>query len=164
MNVSAKDKATRKEQSIVIKASSGLSDEDIEKMVKDAELHAEEDKQFQELVNARNQAEALVHSARKSMDDLGDQVTAEERTPIEDACTEVEEALKEGSLEAINSSSEKLTELASSLAQKAYEAAQAEGAQEDGSTSSGEQETTDDNVVDADFEEVKDDKDTANEK
>ncbi|MAX29235.1 MAG: molecular chaperone DnaK [Thiotrichales bacterium] len=164
LNVSAKDKATGKEQSIVIKASSGLSDEDIEKMVKDAELHAEEDKQFQELVNARNQAEALVHSARKSMDDLGDQVTAEERTPIEDACTEVEEALKEGSLEAINSSSEKLTELASSLAQKAYEAAQAEGAQEDGSTSSGEQETTDDNVVDADFEEVKDDKDTANEK
>ena len=164
LNVSAKDKATGKEQSIVIKASSGLSDEDIEKMVKDAELHAEEDKQFQELVNARNQAEALVHSARKSMDDLGDQVTAEERTPIEDACTEVEEALKEGSLEAINSSSEKLTELASSLAQKAHEAAQAEGAQEDGSTSSGEQETTDDNVVDADFEEVKDDKDTANEK
>ena len=164
LNVSAKDKATGKEQSIVIKASSGLSDEDIEKMVKDAELHAEEDKQFQELVNARNQAEALVHSARKSMDDLGDQVTAEERTPIEDACTEVEEALKEGSLEAINSSSEKLTELASSLAQKAYEAAQAEGAQGDGSTSSGEQETTDDNVVDADFEEVKDDKDTANEK
>ena len=164
LNVSAKDKATGKEQSIVIKASSGLSDDDIEKMVKDAELHAEEDKQFQELVNARNQAEALVHSARKSMDDLGDKVTAEERTPIEDACSEVEEALKEGSLEAINASSEKLTELASSLAQKAYEAAQAEGAQGDESTSSGEQETTDDNVVDADFEEVKDDKDTANEK
>ena len=115
-------------------------------------------------MNARNQAEALVHSARKSMDDLGDKVTAEERTPIEDACSEVEEALKEGSLETINASSEKLTELASSLAQKAYEAAQAEGAQGDESTSSGEQETTDDNVVDADFEEVKDDKDTANEK
>ena len=164
LNVSAKDKATGKEQSIVIKASSGLSDDDIEKMVKDAELHAEEDKQFQELVNARNQAEALVHSARKSMDDLGDKVTAEERTPIEDACSEVEEALKEGSLEAINASSEKLTGLASSLAQKAYETAQAEGAQGDESTSSGEQETTDDNVVDADFEEVKDDKDTANEK
>ena len=164
LNVSAKDKATGKEQSIVIKASSGLSDDDIEKMVKDAELHAEEDKQFQELVNARNQAEALVHSARKSMDDLGDKVTAEERTPIEDACSEVEEALKEGSLETINASSEKLTELASSLAQKAYEAAQAEGAQGDESTSSGEQEPTEDNVVDADFEEVKDDKDTANEK
>jgi molecular chaperone DnaK len=164
LNVSAKDKATGKEQSIVIKASSGLSDDDIEKMVKDAELHAEEDKQFQELVNARNQAEALVHSARKSMDDLGDKVTAEERAPIEAACSEVEEALKEGSLEAINTSSEKLTELASSLAQKAYEAAQAEGAQGDEPTSSGEQEPTEDNVVDADFEEVKDDKDTSKEK
>ena len=164
LNVSAKDKATGKEQSIVIKASSGLSDDDIEKMVKDAELHAEEDKQFQELVNARNQAEALVHSTRKSMDDLGDKVTAEERAPIETACSEVEEALKEGSLEAINTSSEKLTELASSLAQKAYEAAQAEGAQGDEPTSSGEQEPTEDNVVDADFEEVKDDKDSSKEK
>jgi molecular chaperone DnaK len=165
LNVSAKDKATGKEQSIVIKASSGLSDDDIEKMVKDAELHAEEDKQFQELVNARNQAESLVHSARKSMDDLGEKVTAEERAPIEEACSEVEEALKEGSLEAINTSSEKLTQLASSLAQKAYEAAQAEETQEEGSTAnSGDSESTDDNVVDADFEEVKDDKDTVNEK
>jgi molecular chaperone DnaK len=165
LNVSAKDKATGKEQSIVIKASSGLSDDDIEKMVKDAELHAEEDKQFQELVNARNQAESLVHSARKSMDDLGEKVTAEERAPIEEACSEVEEALKEGSLEAINTSSEKLTQLASSLAQKAYEAAQAEETQEEGSTAnSGDSESTDDNVVDADFEEVKDDKDTVKEK
>jgi molecular chaperone DnaK len=165
LNVSAKDKATGKEQSIVIKASSGLSDDDIEKMVKDAELHAEEDKQFQELVNARNQAESLVHSARKSMDDLGEKVTAEERVPIEQACSEVEEALKEGSLEAINTSSEKLTQLASSLAQKAYEAAQAEETQEEGSTAnSGDSESTDDNVVDADFEEVKDDKDTVKEK
>ena len=115
-------------------------------------------------MNARNQAEALVHSARKSMDDLGDKLTAEERTPIEESCSEVEEALKEGSLEAINTSSEKLTELASSLAQKAYEAAQAEGAQAEGATSSGEAEPTDANVVDADFEEVKDDKDTTKEK
>ena len=159
LNVSAKDKATGKEQSIVIKASSGLSDDDIEKMVKDAELHAEEDKQFQELVNARNQAESLVHSAKKSLDDLGDKVTDEERTAIEGACSEVEDALKAGTLDAINASTEKLTELASSLAQKAYEAAQAEGAQGESAASGGEGEPNNDNVVDADFEEVKEEKD-----
>ena len=161
LNVSAKDKATGKEQSIVIKASSGLSDDEIDRMVKDAEAHAEEDRKFQEGVNARNQADALVHGARKSLEELGDKVTDEERQEVEAAIAEVEQALESDDLEQINSASQKLAEASGKIAQKAYEAAAAEGAPDFDSAAAGgpeaEAQQADDNVVDADFEEVKDD-------
>ncbi len=161
LNVSAKDKATGKEQSIVIKASSGLSDDEIDRMVKDAEAHAEEDRKFQEGVNARNQADALVHGARKSLEELGDKVTDEERQEVEAAIAEVEQALESDDLEQINSASQKLAEASGKIAQKAYEAAAAEGAPDVDSAAAGgpeaEAQQADDNVVDADFEEVKDD-------
>ena len=156
LNVSAKDKATGKEQSIIIKASSGLSDEDIENMVKDAELHAEEDKKFQELVNAKNQAESLVRGAKKSLEDLGEKVSDDERKGIEEGCSALEKALESEDLDEINAKTEQLSGLAGTLAQKAYEEAAA--------ASSGEQEheaegdSNDETVVDADFEEVKEEK------
>ena len=160
LNVSAKDKATGKEQSIVIKASSGLSDDEIDRMVKDAEAHAEEDRKFQEGVNARNQADALVHGARKSLEELGDKVTDEERQEVEAAIAEVEQALESDDLEQINGASQKLAEASGKIAQKAYEAAAAEGAPDVDSAAAGgpeaEAQQADDNVVDADFEEVKD--------
>lgn len=160
LNVSAKDKATGKEQSIVIKASSGLSDDEIDRMVKDAEAHAEEDRKFQEGVNARNQADALVHGARKSLEELGDKVTDEERQEVEAAIAEVEQALESDDLEQINAASQKLAEASGKIAQKAYEAAAAEGAPDVDSAAAGgpeaEAQQADDNVVDADFEEVKD--------
>ncbi|MGB1883663.1 MAG: molecular chaperone DnaK [Gammaproteobacteria bacterium] len=160
LNVSAKDKATGKEQSIVIKASSGLSDDEIDRMVKDAEAHAEEDRKFQEGVNARNQADALVHGARKSLEELGDKVTDEERQEVEAAIAEVEQALESDDLEQINAASQKLAEASGKIAQKAYEAAAAEGAPDVDYAAAGgpeaEAQQADDNVVDADFEEVKD--------
>ncbi|MHC5225766.1 molecular chaperone DnaK [Ignatzschineria sp. LJL83] len=149
MNVSAKDKATGKEQSIQIRSNSGLSEDDIEKMVKDAEKFAEEDKKFQELVSARNMAEQMIHASEKSLKDLADKVEESEKTAIEAAIEEVKEVVKGNDLEAINAKTEKLTELAGALAQKAY--AEQEGAEEAS-------ESKDDNVVDAEFEEVKDDK------
>ncbi len=149
MNVSAKDKATGKEQSIQIRSNSGLSDSDIEKMVQDAEKFAEEDKKFQELVSARNMAEQMIHASEKSLKDLAEKVEESEKTAIEAAIEEVKEAVKGNDLEEINAKTEKLTELAGALAQKAYaeQGGEAEGA-----------EAKDDNVVDAEFEEVKDDK------
>lgn len=162
LNVSAKDKATGKEQSIIIKASSGLSDEDIENMVKDAELHAEEDKKFQELVNAKNQAESLVRGAKKSLEDLGEKVSDDERKGIEEGCSALEKALESEDLDEINAKTEQLSGLAGTLAQKAYEEAAA--------ASSGEQEheaegdSNDETVVDADFEEVKEEKEEEKEK
>jgi len=149
MNVSAKDKATGKEQSIQIRSNSGLSDSDIEKMVQDAEKFAEEDKKFQELVSARNMAEQMVHASEKSLKDLAEKVEESEKTAIEAAIEEVKEAVKGNDLEEINAKTEKLTELAGALAQKAYaeQGGEAEGA-----------EAKDDNVVDAEFEEVKDEK------
>ena len=155
LNVSAKDKATGKEQSIIIKASSGLSDEEIDKMVQDAEAHAEEDKKFEELTAARNQGDAMVHTARKTMKDAGDKASDEEKAAVETAITELEEALKGSDKAAIESKTEALTEAISAIAQKMYaEAAQAEGGAqaEDAPRDAG------DDVVDAEFEEVKDDK------
>jgi len=157
LNVSAKDKATGKQQSIVIKASSGLSDEEIQRMVRDAEAHADEDRKFHELVTARNQADALMHGTRKALEDLGEKVDAGERTAIEAAMEELKAVLGGNDKDAIEASAKKLAELSGKVAQAAYQAEQAAGAQGEAATgghapAGGD----DDNVVDADFEEVKD--------
>ena len=156
LNVSAKDKATGKQQSIVIKASSGLSDDEIQRMVKDAEAHAEEDRKFHDLVNARNQADGLLHATKKSLDEMGDKVEAQERTDLEAAMEEVRAALKSDDKDEIDAKSRRLGELSSKLAQRAYQAEQAAA----GASGAGhaEQPASADqgNVVDADFEEVKD--------
>ncbi len=149
MNVSAKDKATGKEQSIQIRSNSGLSDADIEKMVKDAEKHAEEDRKFQELVSARNMAEQMIHASEKSLKDLAEKVEESEKTAIEAAIEELKEAVKGNDLDDIKGKTEKLTELAGALAQKAY------AEQADGAAATDEKK---DDVVDAEFEEVKDEK------
>ena len=119
LNVSAKDKATGKEQSIVIKASSGLSDEEIEKMVKDAEAHAEEDRKAKELIEARNMAEYMIHATKKTLSELGDKVDDKEKSDIEAAISELEEALKGDDKEAISEKTTKLTEVAGKLADRA---------------------------------------------
>ena len=152
LNVSAKDKATGKEQKIVIKASSGLSDDEIERMVTDAEAHADEDKKFRELVDVRNQADAMVHATEKSLEDLGEKVAAEERAGIESALSDLKEALKGEDKEKIETKTSALAEASASMAQKAYEQASADG--EAGDT--GAAGSADDSVVDAEFEEVKD--------
>jgi molecular chaperone DnaK len=155
LNVSAKDKATGKEQKIVIKASSGLSDDEIDRMVTDAEAHAEEDKKFRELVDVRNQADALVHATEKSLSDLGEKVEPAERAAAESAISDLKEALKADDKGTIEAKSQALAEASSTLAQKAYEQAQADGAEpgaEDGAGANA-----DDGVVDAEFEEVKSD-------
>ncbi|MGK0172565.1 MAG: molecular chaperone DnaK [Gammaproteobacteria bacterium] len=156
LNVSAKDKATNREQSIVIQASSGLSDEEIQNMVQDAESHAEEDRKFHELVGARNQAENLVHGTQKSLEELGEKVDGAERTDIEAAINEVLEAVKTDDKEVIDTKSAKLGELSGKLAERVYqEAAQgAEGAA-DGAPEAA---AGGDDVVDAEFEEVSDEK------
>ena len=156
LSVSAKDKATGKEQSIIIKASSGLSEDEIEQMVKDAEAHAEEDRKFQELVQARNTADALVHATTKTMEDLGDKVSGEERARVEGAVNDLKEALKGDDLAAIEAKTKALADASGDIAQRAYqEAQQKENA---GEESAGEQASTgsgdDADVVDADFDEV----------
>ncbi len=156
LSVSAKDKATGKEQSIIIKASSGLSEDEIEQMVKDAEAHAEEDRKFQELVQARNTADALVHATTKTMEDLGDKVSGEERARVEGAVNDLKEALKGDDLAAIEAKTKALADASGDIAQRAYqEAQQKENA---GEKSAGEQASTgsgdDADVVDADFDEV----------
>ena len=156
LNVSAKDKATGKEQSIVIKASSGLSDEEIEKMVQDAEANAEEDLKFEEMVAVRNQADGLIHATRKTLEEAED-ATDEEKTAIETAISELEESLKEGDKAEIEAKTQALTEASSGLAQRMY-AKQAEQAQADAGDPAGGSESADSDAVDAEFEEVKDDK------
>lgn len=153
LNVSAKDKATGKEQSIVIKASSGLSDEEIEKMVKDAEANAEADRKFEELVAARNTLEGLIHATRKTLTEAGDKASDEEKTAIEDALKEAEEVVKGDDKDKIEAATNKLTEASGALAQKLY----AEQAQASAGGEGAQQEPADDGVVDAEFEEVKDD-------
>ncbi len=155
LNVSAKDKATGKEQSIVIKASSGLNDDEIEKMVRDAEANADEDRKFEELVQARNQGDAMVHTVRKTLKDAGDKVTDSEKESIEASIKELEEALAGSDKDDIEAKTQKLTEASSELAQKMY-ADQAEQAQQAGGEESAQSGTSDD-AVDAEFEEVKDD-------
>ena len=156
LNVSAKDKATNKEQSIVIKASSGLSDDEIEEMVSQAEAHAEEDKKFEDLVQARNAAEGLVHATRKTLSEAADKIEESEKTEAEAAIEEVEEACKGDSKEAIDAAVEKLTTLSTNIAQKLYADTQQAGTGAD--AGEGGAEAAEEDVVDAEFEEVKDDK------
>ena len=160
LNVSAKDKATGKEQSIVIKASSGLSDEDIQKMVQDAEAHAAEDAKFHELVDVRNQADNMIHATKKSMEEMGDdKLEAGEKEAIEAAIKDLEEAMKGDDKEAIEAKTKALVEASGKMAERAYaqqaEAGQAEAAA--GASAEAESNTANDDVVDAEFEEVKDD-------
>lgn len=163
LNVSAKDKATGKEQSIVITASSGLSDDDIEKMVKDAEAHADEDRKVREKVEVRNQADSMIHACEKSIKDLGDKVDAAEKEKVEAAIKDLQQALEGEDVEAIKEKTQALTEHAGGLAQKAYEQQaaaeqQAAGGDAGASAEQGAAGSADESVVDADFEEVKDDK------
>ncbi len=162
LNVSAKDKATGKEQSIVIKASSGLSDDEVEQMVNDAEANADADRQFEELVTVRNQGDAIVHATKKTLEEAGDKATEEEKTAIEAAITDLEEALKGDDKADIEAKTQALTEASSGLAQKMYAEQAAAGAGPEAAAQGGAAEepaaAADDNVVDAEFEEVKDDK------
>jgi molecular chaperone DnaK len=155
LNVSAKDVATGKQQSIVIKASSGLSDEEIEKMVNDAESHAEEDKKFEALITARNTADGLIHATQKTLKEAEDKVEADEKEKIEAAITALEEAVKGDDLAEIEAKTKDLTEASGDLAQRMYAEAQAAG-EAAGAGEAGEQSTADD-AVDAEFEEVKED-------
>jgi molecular chaperone DnaK len=161
LNVSAKDKATNKEQSIIIKASSGLSDEEIDNMVKDAEAHAEEDLKTKELVETRNMAENMIHATRKSIEELGEKVEDNEKSDIEAAIKDLEESLKSDDKIDIEEKTKKLTEIAGKLAERAYQETSSEqgGEAEPSETgNTGNASSEDDNVVDAEFEEVDDDK------
>jgi molecular chaperone DnaK len=159
LNVSAKDKATGKEQSIRITASGGLSDDEIDQMVQDAEANAEADKKFEELVAARNTADGMVHAARKTLEEAGEHATDDERAAIEAAITEVEEAIQSDDAAAMESATTKLTEATGGVAQKMYAAQQAEGAAAGAEGAEAQSEEADQgDVVDAEFEEVKDDK------
>ncbi|BES73017.1 molecular chaperone DnaK [Marinobacter nanhaiticus D15-8W] len=154
LNVSAKDKATGKEQSIVIKASSGLNEDEIEKMVADAEANAEDDRKFEELVQARNQGDGMVHAVRKTLSEAGDKVSEQEKESIEASISELEEALKGDDKDDIEAKTQKLTEASSELAQKMYaDQAEQAGAQAEGEESA---KSSSDDAVDAEFEEVKD--------
>ncbi|WP_258198135.1 molecular chaperone DnaK [Pseudomonas viridiflava] len=155
LHVGAKDKATGKQQSIVIKANSGLSEEEIQQMVRDAEVNAEEDRKFEELASARNQGDALVHSTRKMISDAGDKVTAEEKTAVEAAVVALEAAVKGDDKAAIEAKVEELSKVSAPIAQKMY-AEQAENPE--AAAKPAEEPTKADDVVDAEFEEVKDHK------
>ena len=151
LNVSAKDKNTGKEQSIVIKASSGLSDEDIEKMVKDAEANAEDDKKFEELVKTKNNADMLVHATRKTIEESEDKLEDEEKKQVEEALKGLEEAISSEDIEAIESATKNLNDVLTPLTQKLYKQESAEG-QSDTNT---DEDSSNENTVDAEFEEVK---------
>ncbi len=164
LHVSAKDKATGKEQSISIKASSGLSDDEINQMVQDAESHAEEDKRFHELVEVRNIADNMIHATNKSVQELGDKVSAEDKTAIEAAIEELKETIKGDDKPAIEAKTQTLTELSGKIAQQAYAAAEEAGAAPEGFTDAaakaagGGADKSKEDVVDADYTEVKDEK------
>ena len=156
LNVSAKDKATGKEQSIIIKASSGLSDEEIDKMVKDAEAHSADDKKFEELITARNTADGLIHATKKTLEEAGDKASDEEKDAINNAITALDEALKSDDKDEIEAKTKDLTDASTNLAQKLY-AEQAAAGAEAGSAeaASDSAEAGADEAVDAEFEEVK---------
>ena len=156
LNVSAKDKATGKEQSIRITASGGLSEDDIEQMVADAEANAEADKKFEELVTARNAADGMISAAKKTLEEAGEHATDDERSSIEAAISEAEEALKSDDKDTIEAATTQLTEATSGVAQKMY-AAQAEAGEEAGEQAAPEDDAVDGDVVDAEFEEVRED-------
>jgi len=152
LNVSAKDKATGKSQTIIIKASSGLSDDEIDTMVSDAESHAEEDRKFRELVDARNQADSLIHASEKTLSELGDKASSEERLNIENAVSDVKAALEKDDQDAIQAKTAALAEASGTLAQKLYaEQAAQEAGEGEASKAEG------DDIVDAEFEEVDED-------
>ena len=159
INVSAKDKETGKEQKIVIQASSGLSDEEIDQMISDAESNAEEDQKYRELVDIKNQGDQLVHATEKSLEELGEKVTAEERSNVEAAIGELKEALKGDDKDTIETKVKSLSEASVGIAQKAFEEAQAAANTE---SKSDDTQSTDENVVDAEYEEVDNDKDKDN--
>jgi molecular chaperone DnaK len=154
LNVSAKDKATGKSQNIVIKASSGLSDDEIDQMVSDAESHAEEDRKFRELVDVRNQADGLIHAAEKTLSELGEKASSEERMQVENAVADLKTALEGDEKEAIEAKTAALAEASGGLAQKLYAEQAAQEAGDASTDASG------DDVVDAEFEEVDDDKES----
>ena len=162
LHVSAKDKATGKEQSIRITASSGLSEDEIEKMVKDAEAHVEEDKKFHELVGARNNADAMIHATEKSMEELGDKLDGGERASIEAAVNDLKKVLEGDDKDAIEAKTKALTDASAKMAEKLYAqqggAAGAGGPETDAGAAGSQQSSADDDVVDAEFEEVQDDK------
>ena len=160
LNVSAKDKATGKEQSIVIKASSGLSDGEIEQMVKDAEAHSADDKKFEEFITARNTADGLIHATKKTLEEAGDKATDEEKDAINNAITVLEETLKNDDKAEIEAKTKDLTDASTNLAEKLYAEAQAQGGDADGAAGPGGaggpgDGSSDDEAVDAEFEEVK---------
>ena len=155
MNVSAKDKATGKAQSIVIKASSGLSDEEVQAMVKDAAEHAEDDKKFKELIEVRNHADSLIHSSEKSLKDLADEMNDDEKKSIEAAITDLKEAMKTNEKAQIEEKTANLNNFAGKMAERVY-AKKAQAAETpDQATQPGDA-TNHDGVVDAEFAEVKD--------
>ena len=151
-----KIKNTGKEQSITVKASSGLSNEEVEKMIKDAQTHAEEDKKFQELASARNAADAIIHTSKNAMTELGSKLSDDEKAPIESAIEELEETMKNNDKVAIEAKTNALSEKAQVLMQKAQTQTQStQSAQTDDTKSKGDE---NDDVVEADFEEVKENK------
>jgi molecular chaperone DnaK len=159
VNVSAKDQATGKEQSIQITASSGLSQEEIDQLIKDAEMHAEEDKQKRDLVEARNSADALIYATEKSIKDLGDKVDSETKTKVEESITALRKAMESEDADEIKRVSEELTQASHKLAEAMYQQA-SQNEQQAGAESTeqaaGDAGAADEDVVDADFEEVKD--------
>ena len=159
LNVSAKDKATGKEQSIRITASGGLSEDEIEQMVQDAEANAEADKKFEEMITVRNSCDGMVHAARKTLEEAGEHSTVDERAAIEAAIAEAEEAMQGDDKEAIEAATTKITEATGPVAQKMYAAQEAEGAAEAAGAEAGASagSADDGDVVDAEFEEVKED-------
>jgi molecular chaperone DnaK len=156
LNVSAKDKATGKEQKIVIKASSGLSEEEIKQMIRDAEAHAAEDKKFRELAETRNRADALLHATEKSVKDLGDKVTGEERAAIEAAISDLRGVLKGDDQAAIEHKAEALAKASAPVVQRAYQAEGAGTTPEEGASAKPGADAGKDDVLDAEFEEIKD--------
>jgi molecular chaperone DnaK len=159
LNVSAKDKATGKSQNIVIKASSGLTDDEIEKMVSDAESHAEEDKKFRELVDVRNQADSLIHASEKSLKELGEKASGEERHAVESAISDLKSALEKGEKDLIEAKTAALAQASAAIAQKLYaQQGEQEAAAAGAAGTAGEGDSGAEEVVDAEFEEVDDDR------
>jgi molecular chaperone DnaK len=157
LHVQAKDKATGKEQKIVIKASSGLNDEEIKRMVRDAEAHAEEDKKFRELAETRNRADALLHATEKSLKDLGDKVSAADRAKVESALSDLKGVIRGDDKDVIETKARALAEASATIAQQAYSDAQAGAGQAGGGAAGGGSSAGGkDEVLDAEFEEVKD--------
>jgi len=158
LNVQAKDKATGKEQKIVIKASSGLNEEEIKRMVRDAEAHAEEDKKFRELADTRNRADALLHATEKALKDLGDKVSAADRARTESAISDLKSVIKGDDKDVIETKARALAEASATIAQQAYSDQPGGGPAGPGAGAAGAGGATGgkDDVLDAEFEEVKD--------